>query len=91
MAKKIGVMGKWVSGKAGSREYCVCNLWFVIWDFFQMSKTSLKSFINGADAPEVLVLNFEFWSFEFVSDFIIHHLYNALLNPGCHKKITAAS
>ncbi len=31
-----------------------------------MTKTSLKSFNKGADAPKALVLNFVFWSFEFV-------------------------
>jgi hypothetical protein len=38
---------------------------------FQMYKTSLKSFKKRTDALEALVLNFEFWSFEFVSDFDI--------------------
>jgi hypothetical protein len=33
---------------------------------------SLKSFNKGADAPKVFVLNFEFRSFEFVSNFDIH-------------------
>jgi len=36
-----------------------------------MAKTSLKRFNKGADAPEALVLNFVFWSFEFVSNFDI--------------------
>jgi len=36
-----------------------------------MIKTSLKSFNKGIDAPKVLVLNFVFWSFEFVSNFDI--------------------
>ena len=34
-----------------------------------MFKAASKSLLNGADALEVLVLNFEFRSFEFVSDF----------------------
>ena len=34
-----------------------------------MMKTSLKNFNKGAAAPKALVLNFEFWSFEFVSNF----------------------
>jgi hypothetical protein len=34
-----------------------------------MSKTSLNIFNKGANASKALVLNFEFWSFEFVSNF----------------------
>jgi len=36
-----------------------------------MIKTYLKSFNKGVDAPKALVLNFVFWSFEFVSNFDI--------------------
>ena len=36
-----------------------------------MTKTSLKSFNKSADTPKALVLNFVFWSFEFVSNFDI--------------------
>jgi hypothetical protein len=36
-----------------------------------MFKISLKSFINGAAAHKVFVLNFEFRSFEFVSNFVL--------------------
>jgi len=36
-----------------------------------MTKTSLKSFNKDAYANSVFVLNFVFWSFEFVSNFDI--------------------
>ena len=49
-----------------------------------MSKTSLKNFNTDADAPEALVLNFEFRSFEIVSNFDIRisdlNVLNKLLN-----------
>jgi hypothetical protein len=37
-----------------------------------MTKISLKNFNKSAVAPKFFVLNFEFLSFEFVSNFDIH-------------------
>jgi hypothetical protein len=37
----------------------------------RMSKISFKNLIYGAAAPQINVLNFEFRSFEFVSDFVL--------------------
>jgi hypothetical protein len=36
-----------------------------------MSKTFKKNKLNGAASPKGQVLNFIFWSFEFVSDFVL--------------------